>query len=322
MAKKTAYEIVMEDRKNLVNKLIENMKKGYFITRDKLKGELLFPQNPVSDVYYKGGNRLRLMLVSLNQEYKDPRWMTFNQAKEKGWTIKKGEHGVLCEKWIFTKKEKVKDKETGEEKIQEVDLAKPIVNYFVVFNGSQIEGIPPYEKTAELSKSETIKLMENFIKTSKVPIKELAQDKAFYNVIKDEIVLPLRSAFKDDEAFMRTTLHEMCHSTGHPSRLNRDLMNTFGSEKYAREELVAELGSIFTESSLGIHLDAEHFNDHSNYLKSWIGALQKDYNELFRACANAEKASDFLLTNYNEYVKEKNKIKIPKKEKTKEELER
>lgn len=317
MAKKTAYEIVMEDRKKLVEKLIENMKQGYFITKDKLDINSLLPKNPISGFYYKGGNRLKLVFETIDKEYKDPRWLTFIQAQKQGWNIKKGEHGILCEKWIFEKVEKVKDEITGEEKEVKKRLDRPTVNYFTVFNGEQIEGIPKYNSSKNtLSNSEILEIVDDFIKSSEAKIKEVAQHEAYYNPFSDEIVLPLRESFKSDEAFMRTTLHEMCHSTGHVTRLNRNQMGAFGTPNYAKEELIAELGSFFTESSLGIKIEGEHFNDHSNYLKSWITALEEDYNELFRACAEAEKASNYLIERYKEYEKEKlqelNKIKIEK----------
>ena len=109
----------------------------------------------------------------------------------------------------------------------------------------------------------------------------------------------------------------MCHSTGHSTRLNRNQTGEFGTPSYAREELIAELGSLFTETSLGFKIEGEHFNDHSNYLKSWIGALKDDYNELFRACSEAEKASNYLLERYNTFEKtqEKTNDKTPKEKK-------
>ena len=97
----------------------------------------------------------------------------------------------------------------------------------------------------------------------------------------------------------------MGHSTGHESRLNRDMSGVFGSESYAKEELVAELCSIFTQARLNIKLEGEHFNDHTAYLKSWIGALKNDPSELFRAATKAEEASKRL---YNNYLEEKKKL--------------
>ncbi|MDU1912596.1 zincin-like metallopeptidase domain-containing protein [Fusobacterium sp.] len=130
------------------------------------------------------------------------------------------------------------------------------------------------------------------IAASMCPIKEVGQEQAYYSPSKDEIVLPLRESFKDSESFLSTALHEMIHSTGHESRLNRDKGHMFGSPEYAKEELIAELGSVFLQGDLGIKLEGEHFQDHSNYLKSWIGALKEDYHELFRACIEAEKIGE------------------------------
>ena len=90
----------------------------------------------------------------------------------------------------------------------------------------------------------------------------------------------------------------MSHSTGAPGRLNRKTCGPFGSEGYAKEELRAEIGALFTETDLGIHLAGEHYEDHSDYLRSWIGVIQNDYNEFFRACADAEKISERLVGNY------------------------
>ncbi len=297
-----AYDIVMDERKKLVEKIIENMENGDLLFKKGWDVSLLRPQNPVSEVMYLGGNRLKLGMEAVLNDYKDPRWVTFAQAKANGWNVKKGEKGTRCEKWIFTKTIKEKD-ENGKIIEKEERLAKPFPTYFTVFNAEQIEGIPPLELiTAD--KEQTYEIAEDFIASSECPVKELAQERAFYSPSKDEIVLPLREAFKSKEAFLRTTLHEMGHSTGHPSRLNRDQINVFGSPEYAKEELVAELCSIFTQARLNIKLEGEHFNDHTAYLKSWIGVLKNDPSELFRAATKAEAASERLYNNYLEREKE------------------
>ena len=300
--KKTAFEIVMENRKEVVDELIKSMEEGYIATRQLWDKMTVRPQNPVSEVYYRGGNRFRLSMEAVKKEYKDPRWLTYNQAAENGWQVKKGEKGVLCEKWIFSKTVKEKD-EKGIEIEKEVELDKPIVNYFKVFNAEQIAGIPELEKLP-IEKGQVLEIAEDMIATSMCPIKEVGQEQAYYSPSKDEIVLPLRESFKDHESFLSTALHEMIHSTGHESRLNRGKGNMFGSPEYAKEELIAELGSVFLQGDLGIKLEGEHFQDHSNYLKSWIGALKEDYHELFRACIEAEKGSQFLYSNYLEREKE------------------
>ena len=300
---RNSFDIVMEDRKKLVDRIIENMEKGELIFNKGWDSQILMPQNPTSKVNYIGGNRIRLIAEAIDKGYKDPRWVTFKQASDNGWRIKKGEKAVLCEKWIFTKKE-IEIDEHGVKIEREVKLDKPIPNFFYVFNAEQIEKIPELELPSKFEKSEITEITQDFINSSECKIKEVAQDRAFYNTSTDEIILPLRESFRSEEDFLATTLHEMVHSTGHKDRLGRDLSGEFGSEKYAKEELTAELGAMFIQSKLGIKLEGEHFDNHSAYLKSWIEILKKDPNELFRAANNADKATEMLYGRYIEKQQE------------------
>ena len=291
-----AYEIVMESRKELVDKIIEMMKKGHVFTTDKWDRQALRPYNPLSGAKYKGGNRLKLMETVIANGYEDPRWGTLIQFKEKGYYPKKGEHGILLEKWILTKEVKEKDEYGKTEKKIEY-LKKPIVSYFKVFNCEQIQKFPKFEPR-KVEAQEQNELIEDLMKVSECEVKECAQERAFYYPSEDKIYLPPRGYFKDEESFAKTLLHEMGHSTGHPTRLNRAFNGGFGSRAYAKEELYAELGALFTGVDLGIPFTGEHYQDHSNYLASWIKILKNDYNELFRACVEAEKISDRIVGNY------------------------
>lgn len=291
-----AFEIVMEERKALVDKIIGMMKQGYFFNQEEWDREALRPQNPLSKVQYKGGNRMRLMAMVMEKGYTDPRWATAKQYAQKGYYIKKGEHGIICEKWIFEKQKRVKD-EHGNMVFETEELTRPQVSYFRVFNAEQVQDFPKFT-TGEYPEPEMDKLIDQIITTSECPIHEIAQERSFYSPATDEITLPLRTEFKDQTSFAKTLLHEMSHSTGNPKRLNRPLHGMFGSEDYAKEELRAEIGALFTEADLGIHLTGEHYEDHSDYLKSWIGVIQNDYNEFFRACTDAEKISERLVGNY------------------------
>ena len=241
---------------------------------------------------------MRLMVIVADKGYRDPRWATAKQLFDKGYRIKAGEHGTICEKWIFEKEKKIKD-EYGNVIKEVVQLERPQVKYFRVFNGEQVEDFPEYVPSVrEEEKPQLRKIIDQIIASSDCPIIETAQDRAYYSPAQDKIVLPLRTMFKDEESFAKTVIHEMGHSTGHPDRLNRTLSGAFGSPEYAKEELRAEIAALFTETDLGISLNGEHYEDHSDYLRSWISALQDDYNEFFRACSDAEQISSFLIEKY------------------------
>ena len=112
----SAYDIVMENRRELVGKIIDMMKQGYFFNTPEWDRAMLCPQNPLSKVRYRGGNRLRLMHMVVEKGYTDPRWATLNQYRKKGYYPKKGEQGILCEKWIFTKEETIINENLEKEK--------------------------------------------------------------------------------------------------------------------------------------------------------------------------------------------------------------
>lgn len=299
-----ALDIVMNDRKKLVEEIINRIEKQGLEWKKGWTPEMLLPKNPLSNVTYKGRNILKTFKASMINEYTDPRWITFKQAQDNGWKIKAGAKSVILEKWIFEKEEKQKNEETGIEEKIKVKLDIPVANYFRVFNANDVEGIPPLELKS-LEKNETLRIAEEFIKSSKVPIVETAQPDAFYTPNRDKILIPLKETFKSQESYLATVLHEMVHSTG--KKLNRDTGNKFGTEKYAREELVAELGSIMLQGRLGIKLEDSHINNHGAYIQSWIKILKNDFNELFKASIEAEKATELLMENYKSLLLEKEK---------------
>lgn len=303
----SAYDIVMKNRQEIVDKLIAQMEKGYAATRAAWNsGATGRPYNPVSDVVYRGGNRLRLMLAAEENGFTDPRWMTFKQASEKNYRIAAGSKGVLLEKWIFHKEVPALDEAAqpvigadGKPVMERIALNKPIVNYFRVFNGSQVIGLPELEHR-EVTEDAFSKMADTFEKSSLCPVGYEKQDRAYYSSVEDRIHMPPKESFKNNEARLSVLLHEMAHSTGHESRLKRSLGNGFGTEAYAKEELNAELSSVFLENELGIAMepDSELIKDHANYVKSWISVLKDNPNELFVACANAEQITEFLMGNY------------------------
>lgn len=303
MAKKTAFEIVNENRKKLVELVIQNLEKGY-LWEAGWDINALRPQNGTNDTKYNGINRLHLGYCAVEKSYKDPRWVTFIQAKENGWKVKPGEKGVQCEFWKWTKLEKIKD-ENGNEKEVESLLNRPLVNYFTVFNMEQLERNYPKFQLANIKEDEIFKIADNLIASSPIPVKEIAQDRAYYSPLEEHIVMPLRGSFASSQDYIATLTHELAHST--MKELGRDNGSLIkGNIEYAREELVAELSSMFLQAELGIKVEGKHFENHTAYLESWASLMKKDPNELYTACAKASKACDLLLDRYLEHTQYKN----------------
>ncbi|WP_177161635.1 zincin-like metallopeptidase domain-containing protein [uncultured Fusobacterium sp.] len=314
--KMSAFEKVKNHRKELVDKVIANMDKGY-IWEAGWDINALRSQNPVSGAKYNGINKLSLGYVVSENNYQDPRFVTFKQAQDNNWKVKRGEHGHLCEYWIWTTKVE-KENENGEKVKVEVPLDRPKVSYFTVFNMEQIEGnYPKFELPTKLSHDNLVEIANDLIASSRCPIKEVAQSRAYYSPSNDDITLPLRDSFSSSEDFLATLIHEMAHSTG--EELGRQ-MSTGGkmSPEYAKEELVAELSSLFLKAELGIANEGKHFENHSAYLNGWNSMLKSDPNELYRASKEADKACEFIMDRYREYLKtkenivEKAEIKTPK----------
>lgn len=255
--------------------------------------QLQMPHNGATGRAYTGGNALYLMAKGMQKGYEDPRWMTYEQAKSKGWQVRKGEKAEHVEFWQFDKTEKVKDPNTGQVREQRVKLDRPIQRLYAVFNAKQIDGVPALAPQ-QREEWQAIEAAERALKNSGAKITHKGTE-AFYQPGSDKITMPPKKAFPDQAAYYGTALHELAHWTGHESRLNRDGItggHAFGSEGYAREELRAEMASVFMQAELGVPHD---INRHAAYVDSWITILKKDKNELFRAAKDAGQAADYVL---------------------------
>lgn len=293
----TQYQKLEKDRQALVEGVLEQMEKGSLFWKQPWNPEALAPYNPASGTIYQGGNRLRLTIAVMQKHYTDPRWMTFNQIRDKGYHLKKGSKGIALEKWIFDKEVTVE--ENGVKRRERVELDHPIVNRFVVFNGSQVAELPQYQAAMRQSG-----IADRLKESAECPVHEDAQSEAYYDPGKDEIHVPIREVFHSEEGFAATLAHEMIHATGHPDRLNR----TFGTwglgvpdENYCREELRAEIGSMFLMSDLGINQDSSIETDlkqRGAYIQGFYSLLKKDPNELFRAAKDASAAADRIKERY------------------------
>ena len=259
------------------------------------------PVNAVTNKNYRGVNYWWLSLI---QPGPDPRWCTFKQAKDQGWSVRKGEHGVPIEKWGTTGELKKDGNDVGA--TNGVELEKPhlFVRYYTVFHASQIEGIPELPVLDSSPSFERDQGLVDAVERMGVPLSHKGT-RAYYVPSQDRIVLPPQDSFPTAVDYNMTLLHEIAHATGHETRLNRPKGHSFGSEGYAKEELKAEIGASMSARVLGIAMDPselcegdrDELENEAAYIKSWLGALPEPERktELLAAISAAQKISDYVL---------------------------
>jgi antirestriction protein ArdC len=250
------------------------------------------PRNALTSRSYSGVNVLILWGEVIEAGYPSQSWLTFRQALEAGGNVRKGEHGttVVYADRFTPEKEKERARQTGEQA-----RAVPFLKRFTVFNVAQCEGLRPglAADPAPLPEREIVPVAEDVIAASGVDFR-IGGDRAFYAPSEDYVQVPPQPAFFEQINFYRTALHELTHATGHASRLDRKLVTQFGTKDYAREELVAEMGSAFLCAALGIVPTVRH----ADYLASWLDVLREDSRAIFRAASAASKAADWLLARH------------------------
>ena len=241
------------------------------------------PRNLVSKKAYRGINVFLLHAMSYESRF----WLTYRQAQELGGNVRKGEKACPV---VFWKQLAIEDKETGEEdKI-------PLLRFYHVFNISQCEGLKDIPAIAEIPVPADTKPNAIVGDMPQRPAIRQGMSKAFYSPSEDVIGIPLRERFENEAAYYATLFHELVHSTGHASRLNRSTLTEsvgFGSNPYCREELIAEMGASFLCGEAGI---AERTIDNSAaYIQGWLEQLHNDKTLIVQAAAQAQKAADFIL---------------------------
>ena len=254
------------------------------------------PYNPVSKTVYHGSNYFSLLLTSMAKGYQDPRWCTFAQIKEQGWTLKAGKgQSAKIEFWYPYDREQKKAiswQEFREAGGQINDRYQIFSRAYSVYNGDMIVGIPKLEVTQ--NEIQPVELVDTISGSMGVSISYHKSDQAFYRPVEDRIYLPYRQQFHSEYAYASTALHELSHATGSEHRLNRKQGGEFGTEPYAYEELVAEISSCFLSSELPIGQTEEHLQNHKAYVQSWIQGIKEQPDALFRAVKDAEQAAVYL----------------------------
>jgi antirestriction protein ArdC len=252
------------------------------------------PTSMSSKKRYNGVNFMLLSFQAMVKGYESPWWGTYKQITERGGKVIKGEKGTPVVLWKrFEKNDSTEDRPSF----------AAIMRYFTVFSAEQVEWegeAPEYTKPVARTEIEVItaaaKVMHDYFMPTTAPSCSFGGDRAYYSPSSDAIKLPEQTSFINDEAFYSTAFHEMAHSTGHKTRLNREGVvegHYFGSELYSAEELVAEFTAAFLSSETGV-LPATLENS-AAYIKSWHKRLQEEPKMLVQAIGKAQKAADFIL---------------------------
>ncbi|KGW11824.1 zincin-like metallopeptidase domain-containing protein [Burkholderia pseudomallei] len=284
-------------RQDLTDRIIELVEQGMAPWQkpwspDAASSFLALPHNAATGRAYRGGNAVWLMMKGQALGSADPRWCTYRQAQEAGWQVRKGSKGTSVEYWQFDREEDRLNPATGKTEKVKVKLDNPRVFYATVFHASQIDGIPEYAPRRRPDSWNPIDEAERILSGSGAKIHHDQQDAAYYAAGPDDIHLPPREAFAEPLDYYEVALHELGHWTGHASRLARDLTGSFGSEAYAREELRAQMSSLFLSAELGVPFNPER---HAAYQRSWVKVLKEDKHEIFRAARDAEQIADYVV---------------------------
>lgn len=280
----------------VLQEFIDSLKNGVPKWRNGMIGKVGLAKNGETGKTYNGINMVNLSFMN---NYIDNRWYTFVQAQKKGYTVKKGSKGTSVFYYNLRdyKTKKTFDPKTIEHlSIEEQDTyknkyVKPVRNSSTVFNASQIDGVPPLEiNTKEISIDE---FQKKLIANSEAPIFFDQAGRNYYVPQDDTIHITELSYWTNENKLTSTLLHEITHSTGHETRLDRNL-NAIWGDNSAIEEMVAELGTVLTMLNNGLYTDESIFENNKAYVDSWYKAVKEDSSLLPKIFSQAEKAFNYM----------------------------
>lgn len=238
---------------------------------------------------YSGINVPLLWIAAASKGYDSNVWGTYKAFEGKGAQVRKGEKATSI---VFMSKFSPKPK-AG----QKPEDVKPILfaRFYTVFNVSQVDGYKGATVTEPAglppAGPERVAYVDSYFSAIGIDTRH-GGNRAYYMPAIDSVQMPHLAQFKDSTGYYSTLAHEYTHATGHKARLDRNLSGRFGSESYAAEELIAELGAAFTCAMLG--LDNEPRPDHAQYLQNWLNVLKADKKAIFTAASMAQKACKWL----------------------------
>lgn len=248
---------------------------------------IALPANALSHRPYRGINVLLLWAAAQQREFATGRWATFQQWLAAGARVRKGEKATSVVLW---KPRRPTDDAEASNDEHEGSYSAVLARTFHLFNSDQVEGAP--EPPPATRKRPAGRRGQRFFFNLQATVEE-GGDRACYLPSRDTIIMPSFEQFRNSDAYYSVLSHELTHWSGAKSRLNRDLNGRFGSEAYAMEELVAELGAAFICAHLG--LQTEPRSDHAPYIASWLQVLKRDGRAIFTAAAQAQVAADYLI---------------------------
>jgi antirestriction protein ArdC len=236
------------------------------------KASLAMPRNAATQRRYSGINVLILWAAVIERGFAGQSWLTFRQALGLGINVRKGEKGttVVYADRLTPDEERQRAERDGDE-----PNAIPFLKRFTVFNTDQRENLPPELMSAPAPVPEGLILpqAEALIRATGIDFR-IGGDRAYYDVLNDFVRFPPPQAYFEPISWHRTALHELAHASGSWSRLKRDLSGSFGSKKYAYEEIVVEITSAFVCASLGIVPTVRH----ADYIDSWLELCSRRHN--------------------------------------------
>lgn len=239
---------------------------------------------------YRGMNTFWLWMVADACGYASPYWMTYRQCQALGGQVRKGEKSTIAIFYkSYTKEVENAEGESGTD-------SRRVLKAYSVFNADQCDGLPefyhPKPLVVALEPEGRENRLDAFFAKVGANLRHHGSE-AYYGPVRDRVTMPPSYLFDAYEHYYATLAHELSHWTGHPTRLDRDLKNRFGTEAYAAEELVAELSSAILGAELG--LPVAHLDHHASYIASWLELLKSDDRAILTAAAKAEEAASLLL---------------------------
>ena len=247
------------------------------------------PVNASSKKPYHGINVLILWTIAESRGYESGFWATYNQWRDLGAQVRKGERAAPVVFWEISAKgenQTAEDEKTGTLRMDRFVLAKG----YSVFNAAQVDGFTP-PTTPVLSSEERIRRADEFFAKLKIDIRH-SGSVACYLPELDIIQMPPFGCFRDAVGYYSTLAHEAMHWAGASNRLGRNLVARFGSESYAMEELIAELGAAFICTELNISNTPRP--DHAAYVANWLRVLRHDKRAIFTAASLAQRAVSWM----------------------------